>query len=144
MNRNPSAPVIIYCKDCNKPVMAVNLKRKLCPDCRKERTRASSRLRWKRYREDRDAVPGYRDNREKYQHTDEVKRLNRKMDAGHYKVIGGPEVVADFIEIGSMFGYCDVRNGIINKWLPNGTILERDGVKFIIQQGKKVRMMENG
>lgn len=83
-------------------------------------------------------MPDYRDNR--YHHTDEAKRLNRKMDAGHYRVIAGPAAVADFVEIGSMFGYCDVRNGIINKWLPNGTILERDGIRYQIEGGKKIRL----
>jgi hypothetical protein len=129
--------IIIFCQDCDPNGSG---RHRLCDKHRRERQCRTARARWERYREDPDSMPGYRDSRERYTHTDEAKRLNRKMDAGHYKVIGGPDVVSDFVELGSMFGYCDVRNGIINKWLPNGTILERDGVKFIIQQGKKIKL----
>ena len=126
--------IVIFCQDCDPNSIG---RHRLCDKHRRERQCRSARERWAQYKEDPDSIPRYRENR--YHHTDEARRLNRKMDAGHYKVVAGPDAVADFVELGSRFCWEDIKKGIINKWLPEGTILERNGERFRIENGKKVR-----
>jgi hypothetical protein len=122
--------IVIFCQDCDPNGSG---RHRLCDKHRRERQRQAALNRWNMFREDPESVPNYR-------HTDETKRLNRKMSDNCYKVIAGPPVVSDFVEIGSLFSFCDIRQGITAGWIPDQTILERDGVRFIIQQGKKVRL----
>jgi SET domain-containing protein len=129
--------IIIFCQDCEPGSIG---RHRLCGKHRRERQRRTARARWERYREDPDSMPGYRDSRDRYHHTNEVKRLNRKMSDNCYKVIAGPPAVADFVEIGSLFSFCDIRQGITAGWIPNLTILERNGERFIIQHGKKIKL----
>jgi hypothetical protein len=122
--------IVIFCQDCDPNGIG---RHRLCDKHRRERQRQAALNRWNMFREDPEAVPNYR-------HINETKRLNRKMSDNCYRVVSGPPAISDFVELKSRFSFCDVRLGISAGWIPDGTILERDGMRFQIEGGKKVRM----
>ena len=57
-----------------------------------------------------------------------------------YHVIAGPAVVSDFVEMGNRFSYNEIRLGISSGWIVDGTVLERNGIRYRIEDGKKIRI----
>lgn len=124
------------CPECGNEYKLTAQTQKRCPGCAAILQRERNREKWQKQKESHEYRTYLHDRKMHYR---EMARAKYQCQAS-YRVIGGPEVISDFIDFRSLFTVNDVRNGIAAGWLPENTILEKDGVKFIIEEGKKVRL----